>query len=110
MMRHVMRIHLSDAGYQVEQAEDAIQAGHAILKRPPDLIICDVNMPHMTGIEFVSTLKSDKSIPEIPVIFLSSYEDGHAAGMRAGASLYLTKPITKEKLLTAVASTIGTGV
>ena len=103
MMRHVMLLHLREAGYEVEAAEDAIQAGHSVLKHPPDLIVCDVDMPHMTGFEFISALKQDRTLPNIPVIFLSANDDGHAAGMNAGAQLYLTKPVTKEKLLEAVA-------
>ena len=45
--RDLLRLHLSAAGYEVLVAEDAIAAGYMVLRRPPDLIISDVNMPHM---------------------------------------------------------------
>ena len=48
-LRELLRLHLAAAGYQVEVAEDAIAAGYLVLRRPPDLIICDVNMPHLDG-------------------------------------------------------------
>jgi two-component system chemotaxis response regulator CheY len=102
LMRALLRMHLGQAGYEVEEAEDAIRAGHAVLRSPPSLIICDVNMPHMTGFEFISALKGDKSVPDIPVIFLSSEDDVRDQSQAAGAALYLRKPIVKEQLLAVV--------
>ena len=61
-------------------APDAIAAGYLVLRSPPDLIICDVNMPHMDGFEFVEALKGDATLPRIPVIFLTSYEEGDERG------------------------------
>ena len=75
-LRQLLRLHLSSAGYEVLVAEDAIAAGYLVLRQPPDLIISDVNMPHMDGFEFVAALKSDKTLPYIPVIFLTSLEEG----------------------------------
>ena len=68
-MRELLRLHLSGAGYEVQLAEDAIAAGYLVLKNPPQLIISDVNMPHLDGFEFIEALRADKSVPEIPVIF-----------------------------------------
>ena len=51
------------AGYEVSTAHDAISAGYQVLKNPPDLILSDVNMPHMDGFEFVAALKAwDRSL------------------------------------------------
>ncbi|MGH8569081.1 MAG: response regulator, partial [Gammaproteobacteria bacterium] len=75
-IRDLLRMHLTSAGYEVEVAADAIVAGYKILRAPPDLIITDVNMPHMDGFEFVAALKADTTLPRIPVIFLTSIEDG----------------------------------
>ena len=58
-MRELLRLHLSSAGYAVEVAEDAIAAGYAVLKAAPDLIVCDVAMPHMDGFELVAALRAD---------------------------------------------------
>ncbi|HYE86970.1 MAG TPA: response regulator, partial [Vicinamibacterales bacterium] len=79
-IRELLRLHLSGAGYEVTVAADAISAGYLILRSRPDLIITDVAMPHMDGFEFVAALKGDRSIPDIPVVFLTSVEDGDHRG------------------------------
>jgi CheY-like chemotaxis protein len=101
-MRELLRLHLSSAGYAVEVAEDAIAAGYALLKAPPDLIICDVEMPHMDGIELVAALRADKAIPQVPVIFLTSDEEREGRARELGVTEYLNKPVRLEELLKAV--------
>ncbi|MGH8766005.1 MAG: response regulator, partial [Burkholderiales bacterium] len=66
-LRELLRMHLAAAGYEVSTAADGISAGYLVLKAPPDLILSDINMPHMDGFEFVAALKADKTLPEIPV-------------------------------------------
>jgi DNA-binding response OmpR family regulator len=101
-MRELLRLHLSSAGYAVEVAEDAIAAGYALLKAPPDLIICDVEMPHMDGIELVAALRADQAMPQVPVIFLTSDEEREGRARELGVTEYLNKPIRLEELLKAV--------
>ena len=108
-IRHLLRMHLSAAGYEVLVAEDAIAAGYLVLRSPPDLIISDINMPHMDGFEFVAALKADTTLPQIPVIFLTSSEDGDERGRALGAVGYLTKPVRADRLLTLVAQHVPGG-
>jgi CheY-like chemotaxis protein len=108
-IRELLRLHLSAAGYEVQVAEDAISAGYLVLRHPPDLIISDVNMPHMDGFEFVAALKSDKSLPNIPVIFLTTEEEGDLRGKDLGAVGYLTKPVRSDRLLALVAQHVVGG-
>jgi len=108
-LRGLLGLHLSAAGYEVQLAEDAIAAGYLVLRSPPDLIICDVNMPHLDGFDFVAALKADKSVPDIPVIFLTSMEEGDHRGKALGAVGYLTKPVRADKLLTLVAAHVAGG-
>jgi CheY-like chemotaxis protein len=108
-LRDLLRLHLSAAGYEVEVAADGIVAGYKVLKSPPDLIITDVNMPHMDGFEFVAALKADKSLPPIPVIFLTSLEEGDQRGRELGAVGYVTKPIRADRLLALVAQHVPGG-
>ncbi len=107
-LRELLRLHLSSAGYDVSTASDGIEAGYSVLKKPPDLIITDVNMPHMDGYEFVQALKADKSLPKIPVIFLTSMDD-FERGKRLGAVGYITKPVRADKLLEVVAEHLPGG-
>jgi CheY-like chemotaxis protein len=108
-VRELLKLHLSSAGYEVHTAADAIAAGYFVLRSPPQLIICDVNMPHMDGFEFVSALKADSSIPSIPVIFLTTFEDGDHRGKELGVVGYLTKPIRSDRLLSMVARQVPGG-
>jgi CheY-like chemotaxis protein len=105
----LLRLHLSSAGYEVHVARDAIAAGYLVLRQIPDLIITDVSMPHMDGFEFVAALKSDKSLPYIPVVFLTSLEDGDHRGKDLGAVGYITKPVRADKLLELVALHVAGG-
>ena len=108
-IRELLRLHLSAAGYEVNVAEDAISAGYMVLRSPPDLIITDVNMPHMDGFEFIAALKADKTVPDIPVIFLTSVEEGDHRGKALGAVGYVTKPVMADKLLRLVARHVSGG-
>jgi CheY-like chemotaxis protein len=108
-IRELLRLHLSSAGYEVYVAADAISAGYMVLRGAPDLILCDVTMPHMDGFEFVAALKADKSLPYIPVIFLTSLEDGDHRGKELGAVGYITKPVRSDKLLSLVAEHVPGG-
>jgi len=108
-IRELLRLHLSAAGYDVHVARDAISAGYMVLRNPPDLIISDVNMPHMDGFEFIAALKADKSLPYIPVIFLTSMEEADQRGKELGAVGYITKPVRADRLLSLVAKHVPGG-
>jgi CheY-like chemotaxis protein len=108
-IRELLRMHLAAAGYEVLVASDAIAAGYVVLKAPPDLIITDVSMPHMDGFEFVAALRSDTTLPSIPVIFLTSIEDGDSRGRELGAVGYVTKPVRADRLLSLVAQHVPGG-
>jgi two-component system chemotaxis response regulator CheY len=108
-MRDLLRLHLTAAGYEVDVAQDAITAGYMVLRNPPDLIITDVHMPHMDGFEFIEALKADKTVPDIPVIFLTSVEEGDQRGKALGAVGYLTKPVMADKLLRMIAQHVSGG-
>jgi diguanylate cyclase (GGDEF)-like protein len=108
-MRELVRLHLSNAGYDVQLAEDAIVAGHLVLRNPPDLIIADVEMPYMDGFQFVEALKSDPGVSAIPVIFLTVMAGGESRGRQLGAAGYLNKPVVVDRLLAMVAKHVPGG-
>ena len=98
-MRELIRIHLRDAGYDVVLAEDAVEAGHKIAERVPDLIIADYKMPYMNGREFIAALRADATIPDLPVIFITAMENvAEFAGQTFGFPL-LAKPFRADELL-----------
>ena len=100
--RELLRLHLTEAGYAVEEAEDALVAGRRVLAQAPDLIVTDVRMPYMSGIEFVAALRADPTIPEIPVVFLTAYETVAAEAGKLRAAACLAKPVRVERLLEVV--------
>jgi two-component system sensor histidine kinase and response regulator WspE len=75
-----------------------------------DLVVSDIDMPRMTGIEFVSLIKSHPKLNSLPVIIVSykDREEDRIKGMEAGADYYLTKSsFQDESFLTAVIDLIG---
>jgi CheY-like chemotaxis protein len=107
-MRELLALHLRNAGYAVETAEDGIAAGYAVLCQHPDLIICDIYMPHLDGFEFIAALREEPALREIPVIFLTTAAEGDQRGKQLGAVAYLGKPVRSDKLLSLIAEKIAT--
>lgn len=91
------------------EAEDAIEAGHAALSSPIQLIVCDVEMPYMSGYEFVAALKADPATRGIPVVFLTKDDAVADHAQRLGAAAYLNKPVMVDELLRVVARFVKPG-
>jgi DNA-binding response OmpR family regulator len=106
-MRELLAIHLRNAGYDVHLAEDGIEAGYAVLRMRPDLIIADLNMPHMDGVEFVAAIRGESSMRDTPVIFLTAAGEGQDRGRELGTVEYLPKPVRADWLLSLVAKHIS---
>ena len=106
-MRDLLRLHLSNRGYDVLAAEDAIVAGHMVVSEKPDLLIVDVQMPYMNGYEFVAALKSDPETRDIPVVFLTTDDNVASQAKKLGAAAYLQKPVTADRLLEVVDLFVG---
>lgn len=102
--RFLLRLHLVHAGYEVQVAGDGVEGGRALLERPPDLIVSDLNMPFLNGIELLTLLKQDPSTASIPVILLTGSSDNAMLAQAAslGAADFLTKPVTRDDLLASV--------
>jgi DNA-binding NarL/FixJ family response regulator len=92
---------LIELGYEVTLAADGKKGLEAILSKTPDLVICDVRMPSMSGFEVLErTAAAGASFTEIPFIFLTALgdRDSELTGRRLGADDYLTKPVDFELL------------
>jgi CheY-like chemotaxis protein len=101
--RNLLSLQLSNAGYEVETAEDAIEAGKRVLESPPHLLITDVQMPYMSGLELVAAMRADVAVPDIPVIFLTATDDVDSQRGPLRAAAWLRKPVDRERLLQVVA-------
>jgi two-component system sensor histidine kinase and response regulator WspE len=109
-VREVERKLLENAGYEVEVAIDGVDGWNQLSGKPFDLMVSDVDMPRMNGIELVTRIKADPRLSSIPVIIVS-YKDraeDRLRGMAAGADYYLTKSSFHDaSLIQAVRDLIG---
>ncbi|OGA36125.1 MAG: hypothetical protein A3F75_05155 [Betaproteobacteria bacterium RIFCSPLOWO2_12_FULL_64_23] len=107
----LLRMHLTGAGYAAEVAEDAVEGGKALLTRPPALVLCDIGMPYLNGLEFMSLMQADAQLATIPVVVVSGRNDSDtlARAVELGAADFLAKPITREQLLQTVEACLQAG-
>jgi DNA-binding NarL/FixJ family response regulator len=92
---------LSERGYSVELAPDGDSGLAAMLAKPPDLAVCDVRMPGLSGFELREKLcAAGPGLANVPFVFLTALgdRDSELLGRRLGADDYLTKPIDFEML------------
>jgi two-component system cell cycle response regulator len=104
--RIVMKVKLAAACYSVDQAGSGAEALRLAATGRPDLILLDVLMPDMSGLEVCRRLKTDPETADIPVILVTALADraSKMAGLEAGADDFLTKPVDEVTLLARVRS------
>ncbi len=91
-------IALEAEGYRVRTYEDGVEALHALSIRPADLVVLDIKMPRLDGMEMLSRLRRDS---DVPVIFLTSKDDeiDEVLGLKMGADDYIRKPFSQRLLI-----------
>src|SRR5215813_8650689 len=106
--RDILATRLATHGYELKQAADGEEALIAAREQQPDLILLDVMMPKLDGVEVCRRLKGDASLPFTPIILVTAKADSKdvVAGLEAGADEYLTKPIDQMALLARVKSVL----
>lgn len=95
---------LKQNGYNISVARNGEQALIGIPKKQPDLVLLDISMPGMDGFEVCERLKSDSTISEIPIIFLTARTETEdiVKGFKTGGVDYITKPFNADELLVRV--------
>ena len=101
-LRSALSIMLGNAGYATSEAKDGIEALKSFDDQHPDLVIMDIMLPRLNGIEACSVIR--KMSPEVPLLFLSAKNtiSDKAAGFHSGGDDYLTKPFSQKELLLRV--------
>jgi adenylate cyclase len=104
--REVLVTRLTARGYEVSQAVSGEEALQAVRRTPPDLVLLDVGLPGMDGLQVSRELKSDSSLPFIPIILVTGRSETRdvVAGLEAGGDEYLTKPVEPAALPARVQS------
>ncbi|MDZ4384449.1 MAG: response regulator [Nitrospirota bacterium] len=102
--RKIIASYLRGGGYHTITAANGVDAIEKMVTTKVDLIITDLNMPQMDGIELLKWVRSSTPFQDLPLVILTTEQDGlsRAKGIDAGASRFLTKPITKELLIKEV--------
>ena len=99
--RTLLRLILVRAGFRVVEATNGYEALDRLNETAVDLVLLDVMMPGMSGIEVCEKIRADEKTAVIPVLLLSAKTDALSIrrGLLAGADQYLTKPISPDNLL-----------
>ncbi len=104
-IRRSLQVNLEGKGYQVLTAEDGEQAVQVMAHQPPDVIVMDLLLPGIDGIELTRRLRKDSAVP---IIFLSAIgeEQKKIDALEAGADDYVTKPFSVDELLARIKSVL----
>jgi CheY-like chemotaxis protein len=107
--RLLIGIVLSTEGYQVIPAVDGADALERMAQEPPDLILLDLMMPQMSGVEVLERLRADPATASIPVIVLTALaqERDIEHAVSRGAQGYVIKPFEPDELLKRIEQTLG---
>lgn len=100
-IREVVKLYLKRAGYEVRVAKDGLEAIEALTKEMPDLIVLDLMLPHVNGMEITRWLRERG---DVPIIMLTARreEADRIAGLEMGADDYVVKPFSPQELVSRV--------
>ena len=107
--RMIASFALRKAGHEVREAVDGEQGLVAARAAAPEVVVCDVMMPGISGYDVVAALRADPGLVNVPVILLTAMTDRQHVrqGMTAGADDYLTKPYRPNELCDAITAVLG---
>ena len=107
----VLALKLESLGHTVRVFSSGADLLAALRRDTPDLLLLDVEMPGLSGLDLLTFVKKERLLPDAPVLMLTGVDDPDfiARAHRAGASGYLTKPFDLEKLCRKVESMLGAG-
>ncbi len=108
-IRNILEFSLNAEGFDVIVAENGEAAIELARTEAPDLIILDVMMPGLSGIDTCARLKRESGTSQIPVILLTakSHREDREAGLAVGADQYITKPFSPHTVIAAVSGLLG---
>ena len=107
----IMRTILESRGYGVMVANNGAEALAQLRTDPPDVVLLDVMMPEISGLEVLQQIKDDARTGRLPVILVTAktHDDDVLSGYQFGADYYITKPFTAKQLLYGIDLVLGKG-
>jgi DNA-binding response OmpR family regulator len=108
-MVDMLRIRLEDEGYGIITALNGEEGLKKAEGERPDLVLLDILLPGMSGLEVAKRLRESKATKNIPIIMVTALIGGDAmrTGLKSGAAYFISKPFDPEELLTQIKSAIG---
>ena len=105
----ILRDLLVNAGYELTEAEDGEEALAAVVRRRPDLILMDIQLPEVSGLEVTKWLKEDESLRSIPVVAVTAFamKGDEEVIRQGGCEAYISKPISIGTFLETVRRYLG---
>jgi two-component system chemotaxis response regulator CheY len=109
VIRDLIGMLLMDMDYDVAKASNGEQALDMLKTNPTDLVICDLNMPKMDGVQLVKAMRAHAPIAHLPVIMVTAndFGDKKSAAVEAGINGWFLKPFNNKELLAKVKELIG---
>jgi two-component system chemotaxis response regulator CheY len=103
-IREMVSFTLKGAGYSIVEAEDGVIALNVLKANKVDLIITDLNMPNMNGIDMIKSIRTNPSYAATPILMLTTEGDANkkVEGKNAGATGWIVKPFQPDKLIEVV--------
>ena len=100
---------INDMGYDTLIAQDGIHAVELCKQKTPDIILSDMEMPRMNGLELTSYIKKSSALKQIPIVMITSRstQKHRQLATQCGVDHYLTKPYTESQLLDLVGNVIS---
>ena len=108
-MMQVYSTLLEKNGYEVITANYALPALFSVVRKPPDLILADLDMPQMNGLEMIDQFKGHDDTRHIPIVVVTGSDDPEhrATAFKAGCAGYITKPVDPRSFLEQVGQFLG---
>ena len=108
-IRQMIRFTLTSEGYKVLEAVDGVDALEKLTMNQVDMVLTDLNMPNMDGIEFIKNLRAQQNFKFVPIVFITteSQQEKKTEGREAGATGWIVKPFKPEHLLSVIKKLIG---
>lgn len=102
--RKLLTLYLKSKGYEVVTAENGLDGLEKVGKENVNLVLSDLNMPYMDGLEFVKSLRANPDTAELPVVMVTTEADPEEKekAMKAGANGYMIKPVTAEMVAESI--------
>lgn len=108
-VRQMVRFTLDQAGYDIVEAEDGRDALDKLKSTKVDMLLTDLNMPNMDGIELIRETRTDPQYKFMPIVMLTteSQDSKKQEGKKAGATGWIVKPFSPEQLVAVVRKVLG---